>query len=509
MNKSVMKIFSKANSIDCEKKVLKVLLLYILILRATIFQELNAQSVDIPVFGLNAFESEEILIEFPDELSDMDISGNENIVSKINAAGLKPGYTLLLDSVVEFKHDELFSQYRRSYYYYNKLNKVDSVYRYFYNNYNDYMNMMEISTFNSDGSLNTYTLHQSETSTIEEYKYTDGNLISKIKIGRGNTPVDTIQYNRYIYNEQAKLVYDSIFRLSGYWITNYDTTYSYQWDVYHYTYDSLNRLESKYGPGQLSVEKYSYDSLNRMESILIYNSRGVVLVRKYSYEETDTSLLKLKQYATVSGIEYEMPIDIDTITKFYDSYSIYYTFNKEGQRTSMEGRYWSINNGEEKRIRTVYEYTQQGKLLHAIIYLNWKGTKYEGNLMESSHIDCTYDEEGNLLVYEKNIFDIRTGDWMLFNRKEYYHSPVKNILGTVENKFTALNLYPNPVQNTINIKGDFSTHSYYTIVNLAGTIIARGTVMKNTIDVSRLTPGFYIIFVETDSGLHTGNFVKY
>jgi hypothetical protein len=241
-----------------------------------------------------------------------------------------------------------------------------------------------------------------------------------------------------------------------------------------------------------------------------YNyERSYWIVEKYSYEKTDTSLLTLKQTTERLYSEYGIPSIIDTITVFRFNSSNYWTFNKEGQKASLEVIYWSIKYGEEKRVRAEYEYTQQGKLLHAVHYSNWLRTKYEGEWMETSRIDNTYDEEGNLLVYEKTMYDGRTGDWIIYNRNEYFYSPAQVILGTGENNLTALNIYPNPVQKIINIQGDLSTHSYYKIVNLAGIIISRGTVIRNTIDVSRLNPGFYMIIVETDSGLHTGKFTKY
>lgn len=464
MSKSIMEILSEANPIDSESKILKDLfkLLFISVLTTLILQRLNAQPDDIPVFEFNAFDAEEL-----------------------NTAGLEPGYTMLLDSINELEHYGLYTEHSRWYYYYNDLNKVDSVYRYFYDKYGDYTDKMEIRSYNSDGKLKKFIFRypeyhfisgiSSSIEEIEEYKYKDGNLVSKIEIDNRENSPDTTRHYFYIYNEQGKLVYDSII-------------YTYGWVVSDYSYDSLNRLES--------ILKY-------------YSNSSGWRIEKYSYEKTDTSLLTLRQYADVGDYESRIPPVIDTITVFSYIDSNYWTFNKEGQRASLEVRYWSIYYGEEKRIRAEYEYTQQGKLLHAIIYSNWLKTKYEGKWMETSRVDNTYDEEGNLLVHEKTMYDGRTGDWIISNRSEYFYTPIPIILGIRENKLTALKLYPNRVQTELSLLGNLSPPSYYKIVNLAGIIISQGTVEKITIDVSRLNPGLYIIVVETDSDLHTGKFVKY
>ena len=470
MKKSRMELLSKANSFDSERKISKELfkLLLIFVLTALIFQKPSAQQVDISEFELNAFDAEEIFMEIPEK----DLYGNENTF-------------LLLDSVYEFEHYGLFTEHRLWYYYYNDLNKVDSSYRYFYDKYGDYANKMEIRTFNSDGKLKKYILRYPESGffsgisfsieEIEEYKYKNGNLVSKIKIYNRKNSLDTLAHYFYIYNEQGKLVYDSSIYGSG-------------WSVKHYSYDSLNRLESILHHNYYSSDWY---------------------VEKYSYEMTDTSLLTLKQFTEGIHTESGMPPAIDTITAFIRIWSNYWTFNKEGQKASLEVRYWYISSGEEKRIRAEYEYSQQGKLLHAVYYLNWLGTKYEGNWMETSHINYTYDEEGNLLVYERIMYDGRTWDWIVTNRNEYFYTPVPILLGIGKEKLTALKLYPNPVQYILNLQGNFSSDSYYKIVNPAGIIVTQGTVEKKAIDVSRLKPGLYIIVVKTDSGLHTGKFAKY
>ena len=255
MNKSVMKILNKANFIDCEKKILKELfnLLFIFVLTALILQKLNAQPGDMPVSEWDAFDAEEIFNEFPET----DLYRNENT-------------SLLLDSVYEFEHHELFTEHRRWFYYFNELNKIDSSYCYFSDKSGDNMNILEIRTFNTDGKLKKLILFKPDSYVpyrtnliIEEYEYKDGNLVGKIEIrNRGENLIDT-KYNYYIYNEQGNLVYDSTYYTSGTTISYYDTTYRYSWNVSDYTYDSLNRMvswmsNSSNSPGWEFKYEYSY-----------------------------------------------------------------------------------------------------------------------------------------------------------------------------------------------------------------------------------------------------------
>ncbi|MFY0674884.1 MAG: T9SS type A sorting domain-containing protein [Bacteroidia bacterium] len=60
-----------------------------------------------------------------------------------------------------------------------------------------------------------------------------------------------------------------------------------------------------------------------------------------------------------------------------------------------------------------------------------------------------------------------------------------------ENEMT--NIYPNPVQDVLNIKGEIALGSKFEIINMNGQVVLRGDVNNGVIDVSELQKGAYFI----------------
>ena len=384
------------------------------------------------------------------------------IKKEISPATMVPGSTLLLDSIVEEINWGLETSYKRWYYVYNEFHQLDSVICYWYDENGDFMHITEIRKYNSDGQLKRFLCRQPvEADTIIiDYKIT----------------ADIY----YVYDNQGRLVYDSIIH------------------------------------SRIVVSNYLYDSNNRIEYKIEYTHGSKYWkIYKYSYEQTDTSLLTLEQ-ETYDINKSVIPPVFDTITEFSGRWKTHYeTFDEKGRRVTLEiSGVWNTSCwfmrkcGEEKRFKGEYEYTQWGGLSHATYYINWEGTIEEGEWRDTIHIDNIYDEEGNILLYEKTFWDTRVERWELANRKEYFYTRVPNILGMEKNSFTDLELFPNPVYDKITLKGDFNSSTNFSIVNLAGIILFNGTLTQKTIDVSWLEEGIYMIIIKIDSGLQTRKFVK-
>ena len=100
-------------------------------------------------------------------------------------------------------------------------------------------------------------------------------------------------------------------------------------------------------------------------------------------------------------------------------------------------------------------------------------------ITEYGYTNCTVDSNCNLSV-ETNLFD--------------------------DNFFT---IYPNPVDEILNLTAKQATEIYsLTIYNLLGQQVQTTTNPTNTIDVSSLKTGNYIIKVVTDKGVSSSKFVK-
>ena len=76
-----------------------------------------------------------------------------------------------------------------------------------------------------------------------------------------------------------------------------------------------------------------------------------------------------------------------------------------------------------------------------------------------------------------------------------------------------IRLYPNPVQDQLNITipTDISKNEYgYNIVDTTGKMVLQGGSKQNTLTVntSPLPKGIYFIRVKSTAGLHTKKFIK-
>ena len=69
-------------------------------------------------------------------------------------------------------------------------------------------------------------------------------------------------------------------------------------------------------------------------------------------------------------------------------------------------------------------------------------------------------------------------------------------------------MYPNPVGSTLNVRLlDPTGQETYRIVNILGQVVAQGTLMQ-TIDVSRLQSGVYILEINEGEEIVTDRFIK-
>ena len=82
------------------------------------------------------------------------------------------------------------------------------------------------------------------------------------------------------------------------------------------------------------------------------------------------------------------------------------------------------------------------------------------------------------------------------------------ILGINQQENTLLNLYPNPVNNSVIMKGDYK-YMDVMIFNTSGQLIkAFSGIENNKIDVSFLSKGVYFLTIDSPSGKHVARFIK-
>ena len=97
------------------------------------------------------------------------------------------------------------------------------------------------------------------------------------------------------------------------------------------------------------------------------------------------------------------------------------------------------------------------------------------------------------------------------NNKEKWGNYPKELVGTKE---TAINfniaLYPNPVQDVLQLKNNFDPLlTKYEILDMQGTLIRESNVLQNnSISVSDLPKGMYILQISNNSDLYVIKFIK-
>ena len=71
-------------------------------------------------------------------------------------------------------------------------------------------------------------------------------------------------------------------------------------------------------------------------------------------------------------------------------------------------------------------------------------------------------------------------------------------------------LYPNPVKNALFVEVNMPQHKIigYQVVNLTGQVAGIQSVDDRQVDVSKLTPGVYVLKIQTTDGILTQQFIK-
>ncbi|MCR4738458.1 MAG: T9SS type A sorting domain-containing protein, partial [Bacteroidales bacterium] len=87
----------------------------------------------------------------------------------------------------------------------------------------------------------------------------------------------------------------------------------------------------------------------------------------------------------------------------------------------------------------------------------------------------------------------------------------RDVSGNVSNATGTLTLHPNPANTTLTVETDSPVREI-AVYDMAGHAVmvetCHGASLQQTINVSSLQNGIYLLRVETDSGVETGRFVK-
>jgi hypothetical protein len=140
---------------------------------------------------------------------------------------------------------------------------------------------------------------------------------------------------------------------------------------------------------------------------------------------------------------------------------------------------------------------------------------YYGNLqVEGDLSEYEWVREGMIMSIVDSAYNYLDDDnygWQLMKKKEFHYSGMQTVPVKTQIAISGVEVYPNPAVNTLRIfiddpnieKMDFKVY------DLRGKVVlTRGNYQGNSLDVSNLTPGMYLIEMQADNTRFIRKFVK-
>ena len=265
-----------------------------------------------------------------------------------------------------------------------------------------------------------------------------------------------------------------------------------QFDIYAestFEYDANNNLlveayisDPIANPTTESLDSMFYDASNKLSRAISYEWDGSALAplseSLITYTGNEISNLKLYE-APTSQLEW--------------TYDIYYTYS--GGTPSLIEAY-PVTGGVPSttvEVEINYTFNSDNQLSLYQIY-------FGGDLFGQQ--GYTYDTEGFVVKIENSDLDFSTSAIYLSEVKDFYYQSTANLIELPTVKAT---IYPNPSNDFITIESDSQ-------VDRISVLTTDGKVMieqkGNTVNVSNLTVGIYVVNITTTEGTTQTRFMK-
>jgi len=319
-----------------------------------------------------------------------------------------------------------------------------------------------------------------------------------------------------IYNEQNKYKDDRLINKN----IKYLHGFHYVTENFNYEYDSLGRLVNKiyeeieYNRSEIKEYKYIYNLDNSLKYIIEKGKGLKYFIQYFEYNINDSLINTNHYFSCLSDTNNLDSISLDSISNFSEIHEFTEIFDNLKQKTCEKVRIWEKPNGGSnlevvENYILMFTYNERNDI-KTIAYSELIDT-LELIYKEFFRESFSYTDMGNILYHEKTFFDERTNAWEIYESQTYFYPGYTTGIESksIQTKSNDLIVYPNPVYDKLSLKGDFNPTTNYSIVNLVGKTLNKGTLAEGEIDVSWLELGIYIIIVETNSGLQFGKFVKY
>jgi hypothetical protein len=201
----------------------------------------------------------------------------------------------------------------------------------------------------------------------------------------------------------------------------------------------------------------------------------------------------------------------------------YYTYNGNGDKLNGYTYSWDTNSKTWVRPTTATYYYS----LHTIIKkvkptINWSNPDdiTYGTLLSDTQLNAQADVAGTFTYTPAAGTKLEVGDnqkllvhfepqdtAQYLSTSDSVYIKVLSVTGTPVLQNHTINVYPNPVVNTLyiaNTQGEIT----YSIFDLTGKVVASGKTNNHQIDIPSLAQGIYTIKISNKQGSLTGRFVK-
>lgn len=397
--------------------------------------------------------------------------------------------TLKLDSIYEDLNIGYKTIKRKWLFNYDNNNLVSKVHRYYSDDYSRPLDLREEWFYNERGQVIKFQERNTMTSlsdslfvlTLEENTYDGDNLVLKKSksMSRGS-------FGGYTINGELVLKFS----------IEYNEIFS------NYLYNTDGNIYLVYKePGKDSVFYYYYDSEHLKMKIEKNTSSNQLNIEKYEYTESNTMKQISKKYDYIYNSSDVSNIDNINLQREY----VYdYELNENGKpdKITVTTNNYGFSNYDSQ---TFFEYNQKGQpLLISICFRDYETDKW----YEQGRLKYSYNDDGNISCYQMYFYDARLHDWVIGEQKLYFYSSLKSTTSNYQAPEMEVNIYPNPVKEAIYLSGTSVGDSKYIIHDYSGKCVSQGEITGNSINVSNLNKGLYLIKIYNNKSQSINRFIK-
>jgi hypothetical protein len=264
-----------------------------------------------------------------------------------------------------------------------------------------------------------------------------------------------------------------------------------------------SRTETSVPEGLIWEAQYYYNEDGEIEfkvEPIIVSPPGTFYIQKMQYQHSDSVNVITKSTVYFNGQLHKE--DLYLMLGWLNIYTFVERYDSINRKLSVASHYFT--NKEIPYYNAEYEFTENLKLKN-VSFSQWIGNADSGYFKETTRIENRYDEFGNLQQHLETFYDDRFSDWSIKVKKTYYYSSTNKSTGKDRTMELSCRIYPIPAVNHISISGLLNNNTSYQLYDMQCKLVGSGTVKHNTIDISELNAGIYVVKIHD----FTARFVKY